>query len=67
VARPPSLPLRDDPTRFDTMTNRPIQASIRSNSGYRQLFRLYHITVLTLRAVEWRHFILREYSTASGR
>jgi len=39
------LPLRDDPTRFDTMTNRPIHASIRSNSGLRQLFRIYLITV----------------------
>src|SRR6516225_5295673 len=50
VARPPSLPLRDEPTRFDAMTSRPIQPL------HRQL-RIYFITELTLEAVELRHMI----------
>src|SRR6516162_8093774 len=63
VARPPSLPLRDDPTRFDTMTNRPIQASIRQQFRYRELFRIYLITALTL-AVELRYHNLDNFCTA---
>src|SRR6516162_6183686 len=62
VASPPSLPLRDDPTRFDTMTNRPIQASTGQRFSYHGLLRLlYHR--LTLEAVKLRHHNIDNFCT----